>query len=264
MSYVKPEQVIDSMIQAGTAKGLLAVRQLLLRGFLGGAILGFATTLAFQATAQTKVAMFGALLFPVGFVMIIILGLELVTGNFALLPLALLEKRITAGQMFNNWFWVYVGHVAGALFYALLFALAVSKFGHVGDDPVAALIVKAAEAKTTGYSALGAAGFATVFVKAILCNWMVCLGAVMAMTSQSTGGKTIAMWLPILTFFGQGFEHAVVNLFVIPGGMMLGAKVTMTDWWFWNQLPVTAGNLVGGLLFTGLALYWSHAKKALA
>ena len=87
---------------------------------------------------------------------------------------------------------------------------------------------------------------------------MVCLGVVMALTSQSTVGKIAAMWLPIITFFGQGFEHSVVNMFVIPTGMLLGAKVTMSDWWLWNQIPVTLGNLVGGLLFTGLFLYWTY------
>ncbi|MGH7991725.1 MAG: formate/nitrite transporter family protein, partial [Limisphaerales bacterium] len=123
---------------------------------------------------------------------------------------------------------------------------------------IAAKIVAVAEAKTNAYAAHGMAGMITVFVKAILCNWMVCLGPVMAMTSQSTLGKIVAMWLPIITFFAQGFEHSVVNMFIIPTGMMFGAKVSMTDWWLWNQIPVTLGNLVGGFLFTGLFLYWTY------
>jgi formate/nitrite transporter FocA (FNT family) len=82
----------------------------------------------------------------------------------------------------------------------------------------------------------------------------------MAMTTKTVGGKIAAMWLPILIFFAQGFEHAVVNMFVIPAGMMLGAHVTVADWWLWNQLPVLFGNLVGGFLFTGLALYVTHRQ----
>ena len=89
---------------------------------------------------------------------------------------------------------------------------------------------------------------------------MVTLGAVMALTSTSTSGKILAMWLPILTFFGQGFELAVVNMFVIPAGIMLGANVTVADWWLWNQIPVTLGNIVGGAVFTGMALYFTHKK----
>ncbi|MFD2877925.1 formate/nitrite transporter family protein [Paenibacillus rhizoplanae] len=82
------------------------------------------------------------------------------------------------------------------------------------------------------------------------------------MTSKSTSGKILAMWLPILTFFGQGFEHTVVNFFVIPAGMMLGANVTMADWWIWNGVPVLLGNFAGGLLFTGLLFYLSQKKAA--
>ena len=58
--------------------------------------------------------------------------------------------------------------------------------------------------------------------------------------------------------FGQGFEHAVVNMFVIPAGMMLGADVSMADWWLWNQIPVLIGNFIGGAVFTGAMLHLSH------
>jgi formate/nitrite transporter FocA (FNT family) len=101
----------------------------------------------------------------------------------------------------------------------------------------------------------------TVFVKAMLCNWMVCLAIVMAMTSTSTVGKIAACWMPMLIFFGQGFEHSVVNMFLIPTGMLLGAKISLADWWLWNQIPVTLGNLVGGFTFTGLALYITHRPR---
>jgi len=202
----------------------------------------------------------GALLFPAVFVLVILLGLELVTGSFALIPVAVLEKRATVRQMLNNWFWVIIGHLLGGALYAFLYMIAVTQLGHVTDNTVAAKIISVAEAKTIGYANLGGDGLIVVFVKAMLCNWMVTLGAVMAMTSKSVLGKIVAMWLPILIFFAQGFEHAVVNMFVIPAGMMLGADVTMADWWLWNQIPVTLGNLVGGFLFTGLALYLTHHK----
>ena len=123
---------------------------------------------------------------------------------------------------------------------------------------VAARIVAVAEAKTVANAALGTAGMVSVFVKGILCNWLVCLGVVMAMTSTSTVGKIAATWLPIFTFFALGFEHTVVNMFIIPTGMLLGAKVSVYDWWVWNQIPVTLGNLVGGFVFTGLALYTTY------
>jgi formate/nitrite transporter FocA (FNT family) len=93
---------------------------------------------------------------------------------------------------------------------------------------------------------------------------MVCLGTIAAMTSTSTLGKIVASAIPILIFFAQGFEHSVVNMFVIPAGMMLWAKVSISDWWLWNQIPVTLGNLLGGWLLIGLPLYLTYRKQAQA
>ncbi|SET19593.1 formate/nitrite transporter family protein [Paenibacillus sp. NFR01] len=263
MDYVKPGEVLSSMIEAGRNKAELSIGQMLVRGALGGAILACATTLAYTAAAQTKLPIVGAILFPVGFVMIILLGLELVTGSFALVPLAVLEKKTTSGKMLRHFFWVIVGHLLGCAAYAALYGLTLTKMGTDMSNPLIQTLISNSEAKTTAYQALGGEGMLLAFIKAILCNWMVTLGAVLAMTSKSTLGKIVAMWLPILTFFAQGFEHTVVNFFVIPAGMMLGAQVSFADWWVWNGIPVLLGNLAGGLLFTGLLLYLSH-KGALA
>jgi formate/nitrite transporter len=255
MPYVKPDAVVENMVQAGTSKAKLPVKDLLIRGFLSGALLAFATTLAFTATIQTRLGIVGAVIFPVGFVMIVLLGLELVTGNFALVPLAVREGKIALGELLSNWGWVFIGNLIGGMFYAFLFTLTLP-----ADSEMAKQIMGVAEAKTFGYAKLGVHGMVVVVSKAILCNWMVTLGVVMALTSQSTIGKIAAMWLPILTFFAQGFEHSVVNMFVIPAGMILGAHVSFADWWLWNQVPVTLGNVIGGLIFTGLALHLTHRK----
>jgi len=121
-------------------------------------------------------------------------------------------------------------------------------------------IIAVAEGKTLGYAKFGFDGTISAFTSAILCNWMVTLGAVMAFTSTTTIGKVAAIWLPIMTFFALGFEHAIVNMFVIPAGIMLGADVTITDWWMFNEIPVLLGNVMGGMIFTGFALYFT-AKK---
>lgn len=261
MSYVKPDEVVATAIDAGAAKAALSTPEMLVRGVLGGAVLACATTLAFQATVQTGSPLVGAIIFPVGFVMIVLLGLELVTGSFALVPLAVVTGRATVRGMLRNVGVVLVGHVVGAVGYAAIYVAVVSRMGTDTENPLVANLVQVAEAKTTGYEAMGASGLGLVFLKAVLCNWMVTLGVVMAMTSTSTGGKIVAMWLPVTTFFAQGFEHAVVNLFVIPAGMMLGADVTVGDWWLWNQLPVLAGNFVGGVVLTGFGLYWAHRRS---
>ena len=149
----------------------------------------------------------------------------------------------------------------GSVVYGALLAIALTNMGSVEPTGVAARIISIAEAKTTGYAAFGIAGFVTAFVKGILCNWMVCLAVVLAMGTNSTIGKIATAWMPIFIFFAQGFEHAVVNMFIIPTGMLLGAKVTWGDWWLWNQIPVTLGNIVGGFVFTGLAIYLTYKPR---
>ena len=258
MDYAKPADVVKTMIEVARTKLTLSPRDLLIRGALSGALLGTATSFAFTAAVSTGQPLVGALIFPVGLVMIVVLGLELVTGSFALLPLAYLEGRSSMGAVIANWGWVFLGNLLGSIGYGILLAIVLTNFWHAEPTGVAARIVATAEAKTTAYAALGAAGMTVAFVKAMLCNWLVCLGVVMAMTSSSTVGKIVGAWLPISVFFAQGFEHTVVNMFIIPTGMLMGAKVTVSDWWLWNQIPVTLGNLVGGFTFTGLALYTTY------
>ncbi|QQN61514.1 formate/nitrite transporter family protein [Bradyrhizobium diazoefficiens] len=264
MDYAKPSDVVASMVDASLKKLALAPRDIMIRGAMSGALLGAATTLAFGAAITTGQPLVGALIFPVSLVMIVLLGLELVTGSFAIVPLARLEGKASWNAVIANWSWVFVANLLGSLAFGALIAISLTNMGRVEVAGVAARIVAVAEAKTIANAAIGTAGMVSVFVKAILCNWLVCLGVVMAMTSTSTVGKIAATWLPIFLFFALGFEHAVVNMFVIPTGMLLGAKVSLSDWWLWNQIPVTLGNIVGGFVFTGLALYTTYkpAKPA--
>jgi formate/nitrite transporter len=261
MDYNKPADVVKMMIQSGSDKSQLATSDLLIRGVLSGAILGFGTTLAITATVQTGLGIVGAVIFPACFVIVVLMGFELVTGSFALLPAAYFDGRIGFMDMMKNLLTVFVANLLGGLLYAGLFWISLTNAGHAGASPIAAAIVKIAEAKTIGYAQYGADGILTAFTKGVLCNWMVTMGVVMSLTSTSTLGKILAAWLPVFIFFAQGFEHAVVNMFVIPAGMMLGAKVTAGNWWLYNQLPVTLGNIAGGVIFTGLALYLTHRKK---
>jgi formate transporter len=258
MDYAKPADVVASMVEAGQKKLTLAPRDLLIRGGLSGALLGAATALAFTGAVTTGQPLVGALIFPVSLVMIVLLGLELVTGSFALVPLARLEGKASWNAVIANWSWVFLANLLGSIAFGILLAISLTNMGKIEVAGVAARIVAVAEAKTIGNAALGTAGMVSVFVKGVLCNWLVCLGVVMAMTSTSTVGKIAATWLPIFLFFALGFEHAVVNMFIIPTGMLLGAKVSVYDWWVWNQIPVTLGNFVGGFVFTGLALYTTY------
>jgi formate/nitrite transporter len=252
---------LKDAIQAATKKAALPVPDLLIRSFLAGGLLAYATSLVFIVLAQNVAPIVGALLFPVGFVILVLLGLELATGNFALLPMGWAAGEVSPSEMIRNLGWVYLGNLVGSLFYGLLFYLAVTNCGASGSGTVGELVKAAAQKKTLGYMALGLRGWETAFLKGVLCNWMVTLGAVLAMASRSTIGKVIAMWLPIMTFFAHGYEHSIVNMFLIPTGMLFGAPVSMGQWWIWNQIPVTLGNFVSGALLTGLALYVTNRPK---
>ncbi|MAX52947.1 MAG: formate transporter [Methylophaga sp.] len=262
MSYISPGEFVKTMVDAGESKLFMATRDVLIRSFMAGAILAIAVALAVTAAVQTGIPIVGALIFPVGFCILNLLGFDLLTGVFALVPLALFDKRpgATFNGLLKNWGLVALGNLLGALTTAVLIGIAWTFAFTTEPGAVGQAIAKAAEARTLGFAEHGAAGWFTVFVKGILCNWMVSVGVVGAMLSKDVMGKVIAMWMPILIFFGLVFEHAVVNMYLFPLGMMMGAPITIADWLIWNEIPVILGNLVGGLLLTGMVLYATHLK----
>ncbi len=261
MDYVTPKDLVQEAVLSAKKKSALSISDMMIRGILAGAFLGFATSLAVVVTSQGLPPIVGAILFPVGFVILCLLGLELATGNFALLPAGLAAGEVSLAKLLRNWGWVYFGNLVGSVFYAYLFYLTVTNFGATSSGPVGELLKTAAQKKTLAYMTLGSSGWATAFVKGILCNWMVTIGALLALVSRSTVGKVVAMWLPIMTFFAQGFEHSIVNMFIVPAGMMFGAPVSISQWLLWNQIPVTIGNIVSGALLSGLPLYATYRVK---
>src|SRR5438105_5029274 len=117
MDYVIPGEVISDALNAAVKKAALPIRDMLIRGALSGVFLGYATSLAFVALSQGLPGLVGAIIFPVGFVALVLLGFELATGNFALLPAAVMDGRISGKEMLRNWAWVYVGNLIGSVLY---------------------------------------------------------------------------------------------------------------------------------------------------
>lgn len=262
MSYLTPTQYVTKAIDAGESKAFMSAGDTLIRAVMGGATLALAAAFAVTITVQTGEPLAGAVLFPVGFVLLYLLGFDLLTGVFMLTPLALLDKRpgVTKSLVLRNWGLVFLGNFAGALAVAVLMAITFTFAFSEAPNAVGQKIGKIGEARTLGYSAEGAAGMLTLFVRGMLCNWMVCTGVIAAMMSTTVGGKVVAMWLPIMLFFYMGFEHSVVNMFLFPSGLMLGGNFTFGDYLLWNEIPTVLGNLVGGMGFVGLALYATHIR----
>lgn len=264
MAYLAPSEFVTKMVDAGESKVFMSARDTIIRAFMAGAILALAAVFAVTITVQTGNALVGALLFPVGFCMLYLLGFDLLTGVFVLSPLAWLDKRpgVTLGGVLRNWALVFVGNFAGALTVAFMMAFVFTYGFSTEPGEVGKRIASIGEARTVGYAAYGAAGWFTIFLRGMLCNWMVSTGVVGAMISTHVSGKVIAMWMPILVFFYMTFEHSVVNMFLFPSGLIMGGAFSIADYFIWNEIPTVLGNLVGGLAFTGLTLYSTHVRTA--
>jgi formate/nitrite transporter len=259
-----PTEFVKKMVDSGESKIYMSTRDTLIRAYMAGAILALAAVFAITVAVTAGSPLLGAVLFPVGFCMLYLMGFDLLTGVFVLTPLALLDKRpgVTVGSVLKNWGLVFVGNFAGALTTALLMAVIFTFAFTTDPGPVGHKIAGIGVARTLGYEAHGAAGWLTIFIRGMLCNWMVSMGVVGAMISTSVSGKVIAMWMPIMLFFFMGFEHSVVNMFLFPSAMMMGGDFSVMDYFIWNEIPTALGNLVGGLAFTGLTLYSTHIKTA--
>ena len=262
MAYLVPSEFVTKMVDAGESKIFMSTRDTLIRAFMAGAILALAAAFAIMVSVQTGYPIIGAILFPVGFCMLYLLGFDLLTGVFVLTPLALIDKRpgVTINGVLRNWALVFIGNFMGALTVAVMMAI-VATFGFsTAPDKVGTVIAGIGEGRTLGYAKYGAAGMLTLFIRGMLCNWMVSTGVVGAMISTTVSGKVIAMWMPIMLFFAMTFEHSIVNMFLFPSAMLMGGKFSIMDYLIWNEIPTVVGNLVGGLAFTGLTLYATHVK----
>lgn len=264
MSYVAPKDFVTRMVDAGEAKIFMSTRDTLIRAYMAGAILALAAVFAVTITVQTGQPLLGAALFPVGFCMLYLMGFGLLTGVFTLVPLAVIDGRLGAtwAGVLRNWGLVFVGNLAGALTVAFMMAIVFTFGFSAAPDAVGQKIGHIGEGRTVGYAEHGAAGMLTLFIRGVLCNWMVSTGVVAAMMSTSVPGKVIGMWMPIMVFFYMGFEHSVVNMFLFPSGLMMGGAFTIGDYLVWNEIPTVLGILVGGLTFVGLTLYMTHGRTA--
>jgi formate/nitrite transporter len=262
MSYVNPSEFATKMIDAGEAKVFMSTRDTVIRAYMAGAILALAAAFAVTITVNTGQPLAGAILFPVGFCLLYLLGFDLLTGVFTLVPLALIDKRpgVRLRSVLRNWTLVFFGNFAGALTVAVMMAVILTFSFTTDPNEVGQALGTIGESRTVGYAEHGAAGMLTLFIRGVLCNWMVSTGVVAAMMSTSVSGKVIGMWMPILVFFYMGFEHSIVNMFLFPSGLMLGGDFSLMDYFMWNEFPTVVGNLVGGLTFVGLTLYATHAR----
>lgn len=253
MSINTPQQIADITIEAGVKKSHLPTLSVMVLGFLAGAFiaLGFLLDIHVSTMIPTPWAslgnLLGAAVFPIGLILVILAGGELLTGNMMSLPTAMFAKRITLGAVARNWLLVTFANLLGALFVAWF-------FGHVLGLTEGVFLKKTLAIATAKVNA----DFSQAFISGIGCNWLVCLAVWLSYASKDVAGKILAMWFPIMAFVAIGFQHVVANMFIIPAAIFADA-LSWTQF-IENFAAVFLGNAVGGAIFVGLAYYVSYSN----
>lgn len=264
MPVKSPAEITDAAIAAGKAKidttihrpGRLLVAAILAGAFIAiGGILSLTTGYGFGGVTASNPAMqklLSGCMFPIGLILVVVLGAELFTGNNATLIPAYMGRYYGFGAVVRNWSIVYVGNFIGAVGFTWLL---VYLPGLTANAPYHDAITDIAVAKTSMTPL-------TVILKGIGANWFVCLGVWLAMSGHNLLEKAFGCWLPVMAFVTLGYEHSIANMFYLPLGMMEGAPVDAWTALTANILPATIGNIIGGALFVGCLHAWLHRGKA--
>lgn len=239
-NFNSPKETAKITIQSGIAKAALPISKMLILGFAAGMFiaLGAVGFLVVSSNISGNMAgvgkLLGAMLFPVGLMLVVCCGAELFTGN-CLMSLSCFAGKISVYQLIRSWVFVYIGNALGAYFAAVLLNCSGLFSGALAEN-----IVNIAQTKA-------ALSFTEVLVRGILCNILVCLAVWLAASAKNTAGKILACFFPITVFVVCGYEHCVANMFYFPLGQLCGANVSTFTAWFYNILPSTLGNIIGGV-----------------
>ncbi len=262
MSFNTPEQVTAAAVETGAKRAFLSPGKMLVGGFLAGAYIAFGGLLSIAVTSGldpktwgTLPTLFAGAVFSVGLMLCVLAGSELLTGNMATLPIAAFRRRVSAGRVGLGFLIVLIGNVIGSIFVAYFLAV---KAGVVGtpDSPAGtppAMIFERLKAIAT-LKAVTETDL-QIFLRAVGCNWLVCLAVWLALSANDTGGKILGIFFPILAFVAIGFDHVVANMFFLPAAIF--AHVPGIGWGdvLGNWLFAFLGNLVGAAVFVSTA-YW--------
>jgi formate/nitrite transporter len=257
---VPPSEMGAALAADAAQKATFGTIHLIIRGFLCTPFLAYGASVVFAMVAAGVPLGAAGLIFPAGFVTLSFLGLEMATGSFATMPIGMYAGTVTPSQLVRNWTWTLTGNLLGGIFFAWLLWFSYTNGGSVAPNPTLTVIAKIAEKKVS-YMEYGALGWCAAIGMGLLCNWLVSLGSIMSKATRSTVGRALLMWIPIAMFFALGFEHTVVNMWLIPTGILSGAHVSLYDWWVWNQIPVTIGNILGAMVLNGTLWYWTHTLQ---
>jgi len=260
-----PKTIAETVAQnVGVAKANSPWVSLFVLGILAGAYIGFGGLFSASITFDLPPALgmgvkklVGGAAFSIGLMLVVIAGAELFTGN-SLMVSSVMIGEVTWQKVLAKWGIVYIANFIGSIILALLFYF--SGLWKTGGGLLGETAVRLAYAKVN-------LGWGEAFVRAVGCNWLVCLAVWMALASRQVIGKIFAIFFPIMAFVAIGFEHCVANMYFIPTGIFLNhwagiaptgldmSSLTWTACFVNNLIPVTLGNTIGGVVFVGLG-YW--------
>ena len=266
MAFLTPDQTTAAAANSGAAKGKMSVDKMLIGGFLAGAYIAFGGLLAIVCSSGLDPAQWGGIIalitgavFPVGLMLVVIAGAELLTGNMALVPLAAMWRKLSWMQVSTNMLWVLVGNLAGSLFVAYFLAYKTGVVGSFNVDPTKISATGVREIAIATGKGLKETD-SQIFFRAIGCNWLVCLAVWLAISAKDVVGKIFGIWFPILAFVSLGFDHVVANMFFLPLGMFVNTPGLSWGDVVNNWVFAFLGNFIGAGVFVASVYYYLHLR----
>lgn len=256
-----PTDVLELTRSLSVKKYQTPLGRLFVLGVLAGAYIsigGLLSTMAAAGLAEIGASnpiipkLIAGMTFPVGLMLVVLVGAELFTGNTAYLIPATLRGDIPKTYFLRNWAIVYLANLVGALLFDYLL---VYRAGILDSPIYASYIVQVAEAKV-GLS------YEQAFLRGIGANWLVCLAVWLGFSSRDMLGRLVGLWWPVMAFVTIGLEHSIANMFYLPTGMLYGANVSIGEAIWHNLLPSTLGNIVGGAGLVGGLYAWLYSREA--
>ena len=252
-----PKETYFGMAEKGRDNAKLSFAKILHQSIMGGCYVGFGGLLSTVvaggcpgiASSNPALQKFiFAALFPVNLLLILMSGGQLFTGNSAAVPAALYEGLVSVDDLIKSWVTSYLGNIIGCGLFAYAAKYTGLLYGGVADLAVATAMKKCSSA------------FGPTVVKAIMCNWLVCMAVWLAGSANDLAGKMVGIWFPISTFVAIGLEHSVANLFLLPLGLLGGADISLKDVLLKNLIPVTLGNAIAGGLIVAAGYSYAFGK----
>ena len=267
MSDRQPAEIAAAAVAGGVAKVEVGAGKLFVGSFLAGAYIAFGGLVAIAVSSGLNPQTWGTLptlftgsTFALGLVLVVIAGSHLLTGNMMLVPIGALAGKVSGRDLVKNLTIVTIGNLAGSLFVAYFLAVQSGVIGGPSAAPgtgpalMHTRLIAIAEGKGLNESAW------QIFLRAVGCNWLVCLAVWMSLGAKNISGKILAIFFPIMAFVALGFDHVVANMFFLPaaifaGGTDLGWLDTLRNWLF-----AFLGNFVGAAVFVSTSYWYMYVR----